>query len=531
MNVVQSPSPHVNGLAKPLMTSLPESCADSDVILLSDEEEEIVSKKPRQNGLDKSSKSDTQALVIKLENELRNEESVLNLLQQIRANQRGVHKATKVAQSQMASSRSGFVETIDISSDQESSIPSSQKDKQMATIKVTKQVALSAIEQQFSAKRVALRKQLEKSLERVSIPASNASSSEIAFVPSVYSGDFLSLIGLEEVCRSIRVGYHFVHLHFQDFDPSMSKSEPRKVFNPFTCARCETDFTPVWKRDKPGAAGVACESCLAGSFRVSVQKEYATAIKMALKDHAASEKELDQEYQQLISDEDKLQAFMRDHEKKLNQQLAANANRGVSAGAVNGRSNGSATTATNSALVSTANGNAAQTTAAALQQQQMNLAQVQLLAQLQQQQKAVAAAANNNQTNAILNAMAASGATNLSQQQQRLTSLLTQMQSQPQTPQEALQMAQIQQVLSNSLQPQQNSTGGNSAQQQQMLSSMLLQYQLLQRQQQQPSVQQQLAMAQQQQQQQMLMLQAAQQQQYLQLLQNLQQQQQQQGKK
>ncbi|VEL25375.1 unnamed protein product [Protopolystoma xenopodis] len=166
-------------------------------------------------------------------------------------------------------------------------------------------MAIQALEQQCSAKKSILRRQLERALDKIPLPkpSSSCGLSDVAFIPSTLSNEFMSLIGLEEV----------------DFDPCLSgkSSESRRVFSPFACVRCGTDFTPVWKRERPGSSGVICETCLTGVQQLALQKDYEAAIDSIMKQHAASEKDVEKELKEIVNSPSRLESFIKEQEKKL----------------------------------------------------------------------------------------------------------------------------------------------------------------------------------------------------------------------
>ncbi|KAH8877315.1 Transcriptional repressor p66-beta [Schistosoma japonicum] len=104
-----------------------------------------------------------------------------------------------------------------------------------------------------------------------------------------------------------------------DFDPLNTErsSEQSRFVNPFSCSRCGTDFTPVWKRKRPGSSEVVCEACIIDSQRSAIHKAYNNVISTALKQHAVSEREIEHEYQDVVNSPAKLEAFIKEHERKL----------------------------------------------------------------------------------------------------------------------------------------------------------------------------------------------------------------------
>jgi len=62
---------------------------------------------------------------------------------------------------------------------------------------------------------------------------------------------------------------------------SSDQKEVKYMFNPFTCVQCSTDFTPVWKRDKPGSKNVICERCITSNQKQILKQEHTAKLKAA----------------------------------------------------------------------------------------------------------------------------------------------------------------------------------------------------------------------------------------------------------
>ncbi|KAL5111046.1 Transcriptional repressor p66-beta [Taenia crassiceps] len=313
---------------------LPKS---SDVIVLSEDEDEKVtpssSDTEKENAPCGTNGTDVKTLLITLENDLRQEEATLLLLQKLResqnannsSNSRTASKGT-LNSSQSSSSLNNNISTGNqkpASSQSSSQRPPSatqstktlppavhQPSSPISAPKVTKQAALQSLEQLYATKKAGLRKQLERNLEKVSLPRPTTGTGfcEIAFIPSTLTTEFTSLLGLEEVVKSI-----------QDYDPSSSgkPSETRCSFNPFSCVKCGTDFTPVWKREKPGSTNVVCEACLTATQRLTLKKEYEEAVQKVLQQHISAERDVEREYQDIVTNSAKLDAYIKEQEKKL----------------------------------------------------------------------------------------------------------------------------------------------------------------------------------------------------------------------
>ena len=115
-------------------------------------------------------------------------------------------------------------------------------------------------EPQKQAARGALRRQLEKSL--LAIPSPKPLPPELSFIPSLISNDFVKLLGLEEVVKML------MDIQRQE------KRDVKYVFNPFRCSQCKSDFTPVWKREKPGSKNVICEQCVTSNQKRSLRQVF-----------------------------------------------------------------------------------------------------------------------------------------------------------------------------------------------------------------------------------------------------------------
>ncbi|OON22454.1 THAP domain protein [Opisthorchis viverrini] len=267
---------------------------EDDVILLSEDEDEamldaLCEEMEKENAPSSDLALKSKALLRKLENELRNEESTLLLLQQLRANQRSNSlplKGNKASgappniskgspstnQNRSAAatptrvpvvnhtSRTPQTPSTTASSSTNGATPSSSLPK------VTKAMALQTLEQQYSGKKTTLQKHLGRALDKVTLPRppSGTGLSEVAFVPSTLTNEFTALLGLEEIVSAL-----------QDFDAyAAEKADQSLACEPFVCSRCQTDFTPVWKRRRPGSSEVVCEACIVDSQRSAIHKSY-----------------------------------------------------------------------------------------------------------------------------------------------------------------------------------------------------------------------------------------------------------------
>ena len=141
--------------------------------------------------------------------------------------------------------------------------------------------------QRQAAAKLALRKQLEKTL--LQIPPPKPPPPEMNFMPSLAGNEFIMLAGLEEVVK-----------HIVDIDARArgeKRPEVKYVFNPFVCVQCGTDFTPVWKRDKPGSKSVICELCVTTNQKKALKQEHTNRLKSAFVKALQQEQEIEQRIQ------------------------------------------------------------------------------------------------------------------------------------------------------------------------------------------------------------------------------------------
>lgn len=88
--------------------------------------------------------------------------------------------------------------------------------------------------QRQAAAKLALRKQLEKTL--LQIPPPKPPPPEMNFIPNPSNTEFVYLLGLETVVDYL----------------TKEKSVQAPVQQPFRCSQCKIDFTPLWKWEKQG---------------------------------------------------------------------------------------------------------------------------------------------------------------------------------------------------------------------------------------------------------------------------------------
>merc|ERR1719507_1734522 len=132
--------------------------------------------------------------------------------------------------------------------------------------------------QRQAAAKLALRKQLEKTL--LQIPPPKPPPPEMHFIPNPANTEFIYLTGLEECVNRI--------LNLDATTPPMPK--------PFTCSQCHTDFTPTWKWDKAAKGKevrVICEQCVTTNVKKALKAEHTNRLKAAFVKALQQEQELE----------------------------------------------------------------------------------------------------------------------------------------------------------------------------------------------------------------------------------------------
>ncbi|BES90478.1 GATA zinc finger domain containing 2B [Nesidiocoris tenuis] len=133
--------------------------------------------------------------------------------------------------------------------------------------------------QRQAAAKLALRKQLEKTL--LQIPPPKPPPPEMHFIPNPSNTEFIYLVGLE---------------HVVDFITKDSRSPPPP--EPFRCSQCSTNFTPVWKWEKGSIKGkeprVICEQCVTTNVKKALKAEHTNRLKTAFVKALQQEQEIEQ---------------------------------------------------------------------------------------------------------------------------------------------------------------------------------------------------------------------------------------------
>lgn len=134
--------------------------------------------------------------------------------------------------------------------------------------------------QRQAAAKLALRKQLEKTL--LQIPPPKPPPPEMHFVPNASSPEFVYLLGLETVVGFLTDG------------EAGSRAAPPE---PFACSQCGLDFTPVWKWQDTRRAGrpsVICEACVTSNLKKALKAEHTHRLKTAFVKALQQEQEIEQ---------------------------------------------------------------------------------------------------------------------------------------------------------------------------------------------------------------------------------------------
>ncbi|GAA6074035.1 transcriptional repressor p66-beta-like [Tachysurus ichikawai] len=132
-----------------------------------------------------------------------------------------------------------------------------------------------------AAAKLALRKQLEKTLLEIPLPKPPAPL--LYFLPSAANSEFIYLLGLEEVVQSVL-----------DSQGKLCGTSGR--LEPFACAQCKTDFTPHWKQEKGGR--ILCETCMTSNQKKALKAEHTNRLKNAFVKALQQEQEIEQRLQQ-----------------------------------------------------------------------------------------------------------------------------------------------------------------------------------------------------------------------------------------
>ncbi|XP_008121479.1 transcriptional repressor p66-beta [Anolis sagrei] len=183
--------------------------------------------------------------------------------------------------------------------------------------------ALSDAANSQAAAKLALRKQLEKTL--LEIPPPKPPAPLLHFLPSAANSEFIYMVGLEEVVQSV-------------IDSQGKACSSLLRVEPFSCAQCRTDFTPHWKQEKSGK--ILCEQCMTSNQKKALKAEHTNRLKNAFVKALQQEQEIEQRLQQQaalsptaapasVSSVSKQESIMRHHTLRQAQQPQSTLQRGI----------------------------------------------------------------------------------------------------------------------------------------------------------------------------------------------------------
>lgn len=149
----------------------------------------------------------------------------------------------------------------------------------------------SAPQQSHADAKMALRKQLERTLLQIPLPKPPVQ--DWSFVPSVNTQDFTILIGLEGVVDHI-VESKEISLNFGGNKPAPTLIPPR------FCSLCDTDFTPAWRKmhlEEDSNLVTLCETCYTQKIKKTLKSEHTARLKAAFMKALKQEQEVEQKFQ------------------------------------------------------------------------------------------------------------------------------------------------------------------------------------------------------------------------------------------
>uniref|UniRef100_A0A8C4QGW6 GATA zinc finger domain containing 2Ab n=1 Tax=Eptatretus burgeri TaxID=7764 RepID=A0A8C4QGW6_EPTBU len=131
-----------------------------------------------------------------------------------------------------------------------------------------------------AAARLALRKQLEKTLLEIAPP--RPPPPDLPFLPCAVNGEFVCLLGLEEVVQLLLESQGKAGVCLPEVEP-------------YACSHCGTDFTVGWRRQPAG--DVVCQACLASGVKASLRAEHTGRLKAAFMKALQQEQEIEKQIQ------------------------------------------------------------------------------------------------------------------------------------------------------------------------------------------------------------------------------------------
>lgn len=147
---------------------------------------------------------------------------------------------------------------------------------------VVQQTSEQTLAQRQALAKLAIRRQLEATLLQVPMP--KFSPREMLFIPTLgFYADFVALVGMEEAVTCI----------LSEEDTTELTAEVEK-FQPFQCARCQTDFSPLWKPEQEHSVNsVMCEQCAIKSQKKAFRQEHTAHLKAAFYQALQQERQIE----------------------------------------------------------------------------------------------------------------------------------------------------------------------------------------------------------------------------------------------
>ncbi|KAJ8011622.1 hypothetical protein DPEC_G00060180 [Dallia pectoralis] len=135
-----------------------------------------------------------------------------------------------------------------------------------------------------AAAKLALRKQLEKTL--LEIPPPKPPTPELNFLPSAANNEFIYLVGLEDVVQNLLDSMMRAKTGMPPVKPGVKE--------PFTCTQCSTDFTCRWRQDKAKGGAILCADCMSSNQKKALKAEHTNRLKAAFVKALQQEQEIEQ---------------------------------------------------------------------------------------------------------------------------------------------------------------------------------------------------------------------------------------------
>ncbi|KAL3308913.1 GATA zinc finger domain containing 2A, partial [Cichlidogyrus casuarinus] len=288
--------------------------------LASDSDQQMRSKCIRKSEPYKMSaceRSPTPPFIKKLENELKNEESILSVLVTLKDRQNSSkytddssstppepvkeqsngHNSNEKLQKQIEKPNNSQKSTYSIDS---MLSEAKQKPANMTNGVSSSSLAdyhlLQSKEQSLTQKRIMLRKQRDKSLLSVPDLLPKHKPSEI-FIPTVIANDFLISYGLENVFQQI-FAHQLKDLGMMDNFDLEDRNSPSKF-----CSSCGQSVSPVWISQKKL---YLCEPCHKKSLFKQGSSKIEASVKEILQTSSTQESEIDKELAKVTSEVNKM---------------------------------------------------------------------------------------------------------------------------------------------------------------------------------------------------------------------------------